>query len=122
MTHKQSDVQTNEPVTAKNEMLYTIFESSELGQEEMSEEDLEKEGLHIYKCMYQFEPQGQDQLQINVGDILLIHQRTDSGWAAGHRVDMDRRIPIEPVGWFPESFVTFSSMVQLAQTWPANAA
>lgn len=82
---------------------------AELAQVEGSEdpekeESPQKEDL-VFRCNYDFEPQGENQLQLRVGDLLQIYQSLDAGWAAGRKVDKKTREPCGDAGWFPRGYL-----------------
>lgn len=117
---KLGDTQSNVPVEEKgtevsfealhtegnlSSPLSTIFEEPEHEQE--PEEKCE-EGLPLYRCMYDFDPQSKNQLCIRLGDMVLVYNVSDAGWAAGQKVDPANNQPFGPVGWFPESYTALA--------------
>lgn len=58
----------------------------------------------VHRCVFDFDAQGEDQLCIHVGDMIVIWDRSDSGWAAGQKFDPETNLPVGTPGWFPEDY------------------
>eukprot|EP00746_Dinoflagellata_sp_MGD_P086643 gnl/MRDRNA2_/MRDRNA2_34315_c0_seq1.p1 gnl/MRDRNA2_/MRDRNA2_34315_c0~~gnl/MRDRNA2_/MRDRNA2_34315_c0_seq1.p1 ORF type:complete len:712 (-),score=132.37 gnl/MRDRNA2_/MRDRNA2_34315_c0_seq1:157-2292(-) len=81
------------------------------GQDQQLEAAEEEEYLWKYRCIFDFDPQGDNQLQIRVGDLLLVYERCKAGWAAGQILNTETQEPIGAAGWFPEGFAVLDLLV-----------
>lgn len=69
-----------------------------------SEEEQELE-CQMARCIHDFHPTGENQLELLAGDLLLIYDTSDSGWAAGQKLNSETQQRIGSAGWFPEGYL-----------------
>lgn len=76
---------------------------------EFDDDDWEEEEMTVHLDMFvvaiaAYEPTGPEQLVLQIGDLIQVHQTTDSAWWRGQLMTKDG-LPIGSVNWFPSSYV-----------------
>lgn len=63
-----------------------------------------KPNEQTYRCVYDFEPSENNQLSLRAGDLVIMYQTSDAGWAAGQKIDRQSMEPTGVAGWFPSGY------------------
>ena len=65
---------------------------------------------HHFVALYNFTATQADELNLEVGDIIIITKSSDTGWWRGVKRDSGEK------GWFPTEYVARKSEMQLEET------